>query len=214
MTPTEIITAAQNNLNALTDTLWGSGELLMNLYLAEMELTRKTQCIESTSTSLVSIASTADYTVPVNFFDIIRVTYNGTKLQSIDRREFDTINPSGVTTTGTPAYYILYDDVLTLFPTPDTSSLVIKIWYHLQPAVPTASTTLEVPSRYHDVLVAGVTYRMCPKDLGHPLTLFWRDMWMSGIEDVRTHVKQSKRSDRFSIVKVEEITLDTDFGII
>lgn len=213
MTPLEIVEAAQNNLNAVSDTLWSQTEILNILYMVELQLARKTRCIEATSTQ-TSTAGTADYSKPTSAQDILRVTYNGTKLQKISQEQFDQLNPTGLAQSGTPVYYTFFNDTFTLSPTPDTSALVIKTWSYNEPVKAGATDTLSTPSRYHDVLVNGVTYGMCPKDLGHPLTTFWRDKWFTGMAEVEWHVRIRRRADGFGRVSREEDALTTNFGII
>lgn len=208
----QILEDARNNLNALVDTLWSDDELLQSLYRVMLKVARRTRCIEEVSTT-TTVAGTDEYAFPTRCMEVVRVTYDGSKLQKIDRREYDSINPSSVSSSGRPSYYLVEDDEIILYPNPD-SAVTLKYWTINEPAVPTTTSTLEIPTRYHDVLVDGLTAEMCPKDLGHPLTTFWTGKFNSGIEEIAAHVKQSKRSDRFSIVKTEEEMLTGDFGII
>ena len=213
MTVTQVLDAARNQLNALSDTNWSDTELLQSLYRVMLYVARKTRCIENLYTT-TSTASTAEYSKPTRTIEIVRVTYAGTKLQMLDWREYDSINPSNASSTGTPSYYMYFNDTLTLYPTPSASGDTIKIWSIDEPDVPTSTSTLEIPTPYHDVLVTGLASEMTPKDLGHPLTAFFRDRYLSGIADIEAHMQRRKRRDRFAIVKQEEGSLVSDFGII
>jgi hypothetical protein len=212
MTPSEIIEVARNNLNAVTDTLWSDAELLKHLDNCQRELARKTRCIENVATD-TSVASQSDYTWPTRAIDILRITFDGTKLQRISFDEYDQL---GANLSGTPAYYMLFNDTVTLVPTPDSgaASKTIKFYVYSEPSTTTLASTLEVPTIYHDVLCHGVTYHMCPKDLGHPLVTFWRDKWFTGLAEVEHHVKLRKRADGFSVVVREEDALTSNFGVI
>jgi hypothetical protein len=215
MTPAQVIEAAQNNLNAVTDDLWSQEELLTSLYLCEQELARKTRCIESVDETLLTQSGTATYTIPSYIMDVLRVVYNDSqKLQRITLGENDTLNPTGASQIGTPAYYSVFNEAITLYPTPDTDNLAIKIWSYNEPVKAIISATLSTPPRYHDALVHGLTFSMCPKDLGHPLVLFWGERWLRSIEEVKTHVKLRRRADGFAMVVREEDALTTNFGII
>jgi hypothetical protein len=209
---TQVVEGARNNLNALADTLWTDTELYYTLYRVMLRLARETNCIQTKSTAS-TVAGTEDYTVPARTIEVIRVTYEGAKLQFIDLRQYDSMNPNSTTSSGRPAYYLVFGDTVTLYPTPSDVG-TIKYWVVEEPAVPTSGSTLLTPSAYHDVLVDGLTFEMCPKDLGHPLTLFWKDKFESGITRVLTHMKRKKRGDRMAVVKVEESGLSTDFGIL
>ena len=213
MTPSEIIEVARNNLNAVADTLWSDTELLKNLYLCELQLARKTRCIENTSTT-TSISGTSDYAVPTRALEIKRITYNGTRIDPISLKQYDQINPQSNSLVGTPTYYIQFDDLITLVPTPDTSALTIKYWVYSEPSVPTLVSTLSTPTVYHDGLCDGLTYRMCPKDLGHPLTTFWRDKWFTFLSDAEANERRRKRGGGFTRVNCEEESVTTPLGTI
>ena len=213
MTVTQVLTAAKNNLNAESDTLWSESELLISLYLVCLEMARETNCIESTSTSITSTASTATYTKPTRALDIFRVTYSGTKLQQIDLREMDAMFTNS-SASGTPVFYSFFNDTITLYPTPSASSDTIKVWSYNEPATISISSTIEIPSIYHDILVDGLTHRMCPKDLGHPLTTFWGARWNIGLQKMVTDLKKRKRGDRFAVVKAEENLITSQQGMV
>lgn len=216
MTVTQILEAARNNLNAVSDTLWSDTELYMGLYMVEQQLARKTLCIEATHTD-TSVASTATYTRPTSVIEIWRVTFDGNKIQKLQPREVDELNFNTTTAqTGTPRYYSDYASVITLYPTPDSgaASKTIKYFTYDEPGTVSSSSTIECPTFSHDVLVSGLTYQMCPKDLGHPLTLFWRDKWFGGMAEVEKEVRRRRRSDRMAIVLTEEQALTTNFGTI
>ena len=188
----------------------------MGLYLIQLQFCRKTLCIENTSTD-TSVLSQSDYTRPTRALHIWRVTFDGTKLQKIDQRELDELNFNTTTTqTGTPVYYSEYNSLISLYPTPDSgaASKTIKYYTYDEPETVTSGSTLEVPTCFHDILVTGLTYHMCPKDLGHPLTVFWKDKWFTGIEEAEREIRKRRRSDRMAVVKTEEQSLTTNFGII
>lgn len=216
MTPQQILDASRNNLNATNDTLWSDTELLIDLYLVELELARKTLCIENTSTD-TTVASQTDYTRPARAIEIWRVMFDGNKLQKISKRELDQLNfNTSVTVTGLPRFYSEFNELISLYPTPDagSASKTIQYFTYDEPTVPTASSTLEVPTAYHDVLVAGLTKRMCPKDLGNPQTILWADEWARGVQETKQEIRKRRRSDKFSVVATEEQNLTTNFGII
>lgn len=212
MTNSQILTAARNNLNAVSDTLWSDTELLLTLWRVGMELARDTRCMEQSFTT-VTVTGTSLYTAPPNATEVWRVTYNGAKLYEMDYREFDSINPNSTASTGTPGYYINYSDRIQLYPAPDAAN-TLKVWTYEYPESPTASGTITIPAQYHDVLVAGLTYEMAPKDLGHPLTVYWRDKWESAKQRVVAHMARKKRADKFAVVKTEEQMLSNDLGVI
>lgn len=212
MTVQQILDEARNNLNALSDDLWSDTELLLKLYRVGLKMARKTLCIEDSGTTS-TVAGTSEYAKPTNALEIWRLTYAGNKLQYIDYRHYDTINPSNTTSSGTPAYYLYYEDTIILYPTPAAVG-TLKYWYYKEPSTPAIGSTWDLPSVFHDVAVDGLTFEMCPKDLGNPLTTFYGQKFMDGMRDMEAFMRRRKRADRMAIVKVEEDTLFSDFGTI
>jgi hypothetical protein len=212
MTNAQIIAAARNNLNATADTLWSDSELLLVLWRVGMDLARETNCMSQSFTT-ATVTGTSLYTAPPNAIEIVRVTYNGSKLSPLDYREYDSITPTATTSSGTPAYYIEHNGMLQLYPCPDDAQAV-KILDKEFPDSPSTSGTITIPAKYHDVLVAGVTYEMAPKDLGHPLTLYWEKKWLDGVAKVKSKEKLAKRGDRFARVKTEEQMVTNEQGVI
>lgn len=215
MTVDQIVEAARNNLNAVSDTLWSDAELYMSLYQCEIELARESLCIQNTDSSTTTVSGTSDYAAPTRAMDVWRVLYDNKKLQRIDYRELDAVDRDATSAdTGTPIYYAFWDDTIRLYPVP-TEAKTLKVYSYDSPATVSASSTLEVPAFYHDVLVNGLTYKMCPKDLGNPLTTYWENLWLKGIGQVTRKEKMRRQGDRMSVVKREEDMLTTtEFGVI
>lgn len=215
MTIAEVLSAARENHNAVGSTFWSDDSLYSRLFQVMLKVARQTRCIEGTDTQNTA-SGTADYTAPSAAFEISRVTYNGAKLQYIDLREYDSMNPSGTSSTGTPAYWLLYNGTITLYPTPDAIQ-TLKVWsFNFPTSVPTSATTLTsvFPAHGHDVLVTGLSWLMCPKDLGHPLTAMWKKQFADEVSEYEAQLKRKRRGDRFAVVKTEENFNRTDFGII
>lgn len=212
MTITQILESARNNLNALSDSLWSDSELLLHLYQCELKMARTCRTIENIYTT-TSVSGTDEYTKPTRAMEIWRVTFDGKKLDYRDFRYIDTMNPNDVTSSGTPQFYSYYDDAFFLYPTP-SSAATIKVFSYDEPSIPTVSSTLETPTAYHDVLVDGVTFKMCPKEVGHPLTIYWKGEWEAGLARVELFARRRRRGDKFNTVKTEEQMLNTEFGII
>lgn len=163
--------------------------------------------------STTSVAGTDEYIKPTRAMEIWRITYAGKKLDYRDFRYIDTMNPNDVASSGTPSFYSYYDDAFFLYPAPFAAE-TIKVFSYDEPSVPVIGSTLETPSAYHDVLVDGLTYSMCPKEVGHPLTILWKGEWESGLQRVELYSRRRRRGDKFNTVKTEEQMLTTDFGVI
>lgn len=220
MTPTQIETAARRMLNAEGSTFWSQAEIIENyLYMAAMELATETFCIENRYTT-TSVADQQEYALASRAIAVKRVEYDSEKLMPIDFQKLDSIDLNTSTTvTGTPQYYYQFDDVIGLFPTPDTAGDTIKIYTYDEPDATTANSTLEIPTQYHNFLIIGVAYYMSLKELGHPHTQRFEYLWNhpGNPHNAMMKVKRSVRmrnKDNFSIVKREEDLPSTLLGAI
>ena len=168
----------------------------------------RSKCIENRYTT-TSTASTTEYAIPTRAISIKRVEYDSRKLDPIDFRMLDSIDLNTSTTiTGTPQYYYYWDEMIGLHPTPDTSSITIKVYSHDYPEFPTATNTLEIPVQYHRALVFGVRAFMSAKELGHPNTVYYNNVWEKAIEEVQVAERQRRRGDKFRRV-LREVDLPT-----
>jgi len=212
MTPAQILTAARNNLNSLNDTFWSDSELYSSLYRAELRLARRAQTIDNVYTT-TSVSGTAQYIKPTRAIEIWKVKYDGRPLQPITQREYDAMNPNSASSSGTPAYFMFYDEAFYLYPTPNDTK-TIEVFTYDEPNEITATSTLETPSVYHDILVDGLTFFMCPKDLGHPTTLLWKDAWEKGLAEAESYSRKRKKGTKFGVVACEETLNTSEWGII
>jgi hypothetical protein len=214
MTPLEVITAARQFHNAVGDDFWSDAELYNHLYFAIQRLCREGLVIQNRYTT-TSVADQQEYSRPTRASQIKRVEYDSRKLMPLDFRLLDSVNLDTTDVpTGTPQYFVEFDDVLILHPIPSTAGLTIKIYTYDYPAFPTATGTLEVPVQYHDALVFGVRALMSPKELGHPNTGFYNDEWEKAVRDVMRMEKRRKRGDKFRRVVLEEEVPNTEVGLI
>jgi hypothetical protein len=215
MTPLQLIQAARNQLNAGTDSMWSDAELYTYVEMCANEMNMDARCIKASATSN-GVSGTAAYSLPTDINELIEVRYEGRKLQRLGNREKDTLVPDNtVSLSGYPVWYEEFDDSITLYPTPSansTNGIVFK--YYATEPTPTAASTLSTPARYHWALVDGVLFRMSPKDLGHPLTVYWQGRWDAAKKAVGSHVRRSRRGDTFGHVQAEEDSLTSDFGTI
>jgi hypothetical protein len=147
--------------------------------------------------------------------EIKRVTYDGAALKQMDMREYDSIvGIGGTASTGTPQYYTVFGSTITLYPIPPANASVIAYQMYALPAVPTAGSTLEIPVKYHWVLVDGLSHRMLPKDTGDPRYPLYQEKWITGLEWVIREQRLRKRAQGFTIVKREEDAITTYLGVI
>jgi hypothetical protein len=214
MTPSAIEVAARRLLNATGSSFWSSDEIIGDyLYMAALEMASETFCIENRYTT-TSVASQQEYAVPSRLLAVKRVEYDGEKLRPISFTQLDSIDlNTNTTVTGTPQYYYHFDESFGLFPAPDTAGDTIKIYTYDEPSVPTSSSTLEIPTRFHGYLVIGVAYYMSLKELGHPHAPRFEIQWARAIDKVRKSVRM-RNKDQFATVLREEDQPSTHLGMI
>ena len=196
MTPTQIETGARQLMNAVGSKFWSQDEIIGTyLYMSALEMATETHCLENRYTT-TSVADQREYAVPSRMASIKRVTFDGVPLKIITFRQLDQMDLNqSVAVTGTPQYYYYFDDAFGLYPTPETAGLDIDIQSYDQPDVPTATSTLEIPSAFHGYLVIGTTYYMSLKELGHPNVSRFEFMW-NGSNNRNNCIKKAQRSMR------------------
>ena len=207
-------------LNAVGSKFWSSEEIISDyLYMAAMEMAMETYCIENRYTT-TSVADQQEYAVQSRLIAVKRVEYAGNKLRPISFTQLDSIDlNTNTTVTGTPQYYYHFDESFGLYPAPATTGDTIKIYTYDQPSVPTASSTLEIPTRFHGLLVIGVAYYMAFKELGHPHLLLFERQW-NGLNNPNNAIAKVRRSirmrnkDQFATVLKEEDQPSTLLGMI
>jgi hypothetical protein len=115
--------------------------------------------METTSAS-DSVANQAEYDVPVDFSVLRSLKYKGYRLKALSFAEFNeyldgysaTPNSYGP---GTPVVFMVWNNKITLFPTPDASiTAAIGIFYIKRPSpVGNLADDLSIPLQYHNAVV-------------------------------------------------------------
>lgn len=217
MTITQLIDLARAMYNADGDTFFSEALFLELISLAEQELALETDCIEDVTTD-VSVASQQQYSYPTNTAKLKRVEYKGQKLQPITFRELDALtlnNDVSSLTTGTPYYYAVFDEVVYLHPTPDTSSDEIKYYRTKKAARLTATTdTLATPAEWHHAIALFLVANMHLKDKdfnGYQVLL---GQWRNEVARAKRQRRKRLRGDSFAAVQDEETLPTTLIGVI
>lgn len=214
MTPTEIETWARQRYNAIGDTFWSQAEILNYMTGACMRAARRCGLIERTYTS-TTVASQQEYDFPTNTIAIKRVTWNGIKLKPITMREDDAVTGLNMTTTatGTPQYYWVWNYTIALRPIPnDAQSL--KIWSVNTPSALTITSTLEIPSQFHEDLIHYINREMALKDSNFNAAKSYGELWEQSLIEMDKWQKKRKRTDGFGTVQDEDQLVEGYFGIV
>lgn len=204
MTPTQILTAARNRYNAIGDNFWSDDELLGLLYDACLDLTRESFLIERTySTS--TVASQQEYSYPTDTIAIKRITYDGKKLIPITMREDDQITglDQDTTSTGTPTYYFIWNETISLRPIPSDVG-TLKIYSYNEPAELLISSTLEIPTQFHMDTVNYLVSEMAAKDKSFSHAKWYLEKWEKAKLRAKAFARKQKRGDAMAHVMDEE----------
>jgi hypothetical protein len=100
-----------------------------------------------------------DYNLPVGVSSLTNVKYAGSMLEYMSQETADQNIPgrdvSSNYPTGTPQFYTVYNDILTLYPAPDTSVTAgITLYYTQLPAPVAADEDVPgIPVEYHNRIV-------------------------------------------------------------
>lgn len=208
MTPTQILTSAKQRYNAVGDSFWSDDELLGLLYDACLDMTRESLSIERTySTS--TVASQQEYAYPTDTISIKRITYEGRKLTQINMREDDRITGlnQSTTSTGTPAFYFIWNETISLRPIPSAVG-TLKIYSYNEPAVLTISSTLEIPTQFHMDTVNYIVSEMASKDMNFKKAEYYAAKWEKAKLNAKKFARKQKRGDAMAHVMAEENTYE------
>lgn len=214
MTPGEVIEYARQRYNAVSDSFYSDSELYRYIWAAQMDLARFAWVIERVYTT-TTVASQQEYAFPTNTIAIKRVTYDGIKLVPITFREDDSLTLSNQTTTATGAaqYYAIWNETIYLRPIPNDAK-TLKIWSYSEPQEVSATSTLEVPTRYHLDLADFLNWKMAAKDQNYEAANYWRDAWRERVEQARRFRRRELRGDSFSAVQDLESLPVTVIGAV
>lgn len=212
MTPTELEEYARQNYNAVGDTFYGQTELFRHIFNAQMELARESNCIRRVYTS-PTVIGTQEYAKPTNTISIKRVTFNGAKLTAIDMREDDALTGNNADTgaQGTPVYYYEWGSSIFLRPVPDEVG-TLKIFAFDQPQTVSATSTLDVPERYHHDIAIYILAFMALKDKNPQMHQTYKGLWDDLVLKAKASERKLLRGDSFRGVQDENTLYSTWIG--
>lgn len=200
-----LVTAARNRYNATGSTFWGPTELYQLIYEGCLEMALRTRCLERTFETTTQIG-VQEYCLPEYTIGVKRVVYRGKKLDKIDLEESDIITAYDETSqnSGTPTYYLEWEEKIRLFPIPAAAES-LKIYTYNEPQPLTSNSVLEIPSRYHVYLLDYVFSLMVSKDEKFDLARFYLEKWNDNLMKIEAEVKKLKRSGANPVVKCDEV---------
>lgn len=218
MTVTEVLDYVKR---IMTETVaqtpnWSDTELYSILERKCNEVLGVIGLIEGTDSTLTSVISQGDYTIPSTFTNIRRVYYANQPLKYLNRRQYESRLPSGISPSGTPREWTMWGNTLTLTPTPSVASDVIKILGEkLQSSITSSSSTIDLPPVFHGALCDAMLIDMFIKDLNSNLATFYQNKWTQfHVPMMKEFAKRRRRRGVPTVVIDADSVMETEFGII
>lgn len=203
MTPSELITYARQQYNAVSDGFFSDAEMRMHVWSAQ-DILSKERLIEN-AYDTTTVIGQQEYTYPTNAIAIRRITYDGKRLTRIDFREDDiqTGFDADTTSTGVPTTYVIFDRIIRLRPIP-SDALALKIFTYDRPQEVTNTSTLDVPEEFHLGMVDYLLWRMASKDQNFQSANYYKSQWDDTLVRARQWARKRKLADSFNVVRDEE----------
>ena len=198
LTVSDLMERARQRYNAVGDDFFSDQMLRDAIFDAQTDLAKEGYVIEKTFET-TSVADQREYTYPENTLSIKEVRYDSDKLQKVSLR--DDPKTSNDDPTGTPADYAIWDEVIYLYPTPDTTGDTIQIKCYAYPQDITSNTdNIEVPQEYREDIITYVNYLMAQKDQNFTLADRLLARWQDAIFKAQRQRQKRLRGDSFAQV--------------
>lgn len=194
---------------------WSDAEIFVLIETKANEILGTVGLIEGKTTT-TSTSGTADVSYPTNFVRIRRVQYSGVPLKYLNFRQFETRTPNGTAPSGTPREFMLWNDVITLIPTPDTSSDTITIYGEKkQSTISSSASTIDLPIIFHGALCDLVLGDMFPKDLNAQFANHYLQKFITyHLPMMKEYAKSRRRRGMPTTVVDADSVLETEHGVI
>jgi hypothetical protein len=190
--------------NAIGDQYFTDQYIYDLIFEAETQLAKQGYVIENTYTT-TSVADTRELSYPQNTLGVREVRYDYDKLIKLPLIDDPKVNSSNPT--GTPTHYSVWDNVIILYPTPDTSGDTIQVRVYENAQNLTSTSTLNVPDEYQIDLVNFVLAHMSLKDTNIPLYREYMLLWNDCLNKAREQRAVREQADKSAQVR------DVYFGI-
>jgi len=128
------------------------------------EILYKNESLLQKTTTANSVSGQQDYSLPTDILILRGISWKDTGESSYHKLEGLTLNKFNEYIdgwdgndygTGVPLVYMIFEDLITVFPTPATSTIsALKLYYQRTPVdVALSSDTPDIPPIYHEILV-------------------------------------------------------------
>jgi hypothetical protein len=197
-TLTELSDVIRQRYNAVGDPYFSDDMIRNAIFQAEATLAKEGWLIED-SFSTTSVIGTREYAFPTNTLAVREVRYNNDPLVKIPLK----YDPKSGTAepTGTPNEYGIWDNVIFLFPTPDTALDTIMVRTFVYPQRLTASSALNLPCEYQIDVCDYVLAQFALKDGNIQLHNAYMSAWLAIVDKAIKNKARMLRADRCAVVK-------------
>lgn len=176
---------------------------------------------EAIDTSLSTLTSTNEYTIPTDIVRLRRVSVNGIPLKYVNWRQYESRQSSGTIASGSPREWTQFAGTLFFDKTPSTASQTIKLLCEKrQGSITSISSTINAPTVFHYAICDGVLADTFAKDLNMGMAQFYERRW-SGSDgrgghkaDMREYAKRRKRVGSPTTVIDADSVNETEHGVV
>lgn len=146
-----------------------------------------------------SVDGTQEYDEPSDLYDLQAVLYDGDELEIRDLRYIRENYDDWDSDEDTPEVAYRYDGKIGLVPIPDTDGNTITFYYYKIPTelnVSSQSTTPDIPSRWHRLLVYYGRMKVYERIEEFPMASYWRGRYEEGKDEMISEIPSTTNVEK------------------
>jgi len=205
MNLSDLVEYARQQYGSQSDDFFTDSELYRHVWAAQMQIATEAKCIKKQFTT-TSVADQQTYTMPTNMIGLKRASYDadgsGCQMTIVPLDSILDITEgtlSGITAT-VPTHCAHWGDTLYLGPTPADSGKTIELFGYTEPQEVTASSSLEIPSRYHLDLHLFLLHMKALKDKDFQTANYYGQRWEMAVQKAVGKERMLEKSGRLNVV--------------
>jgi len=200
----EIITAVQRQFGDTAEVQIFESDIIRWANHAAIDIARETGCIQD-HRETNSVAADGSYTLPEDFLQMRRVTFDGRTLRPTTLETADNNWPDRevANDSGTPQSYYIWSNILYLYPTPSTAGAGnLDVYYIRTPAILIDPEDIsEIPPQYHEQIIRYCLSRAKELDEEPQEASLILQEYKSGVAQSR-HDSQDRQVDSYPSVRL------------
>jgi len=215
MTTPEFLEYCRGIHNADSDSFWSDTEIIGLINARIKEITSVLGLVPATAVD-TSVIGTQAYNFPTDFQFIEHMLYDGNPIGHINFRQWETRKLSGITPTGTPKHYVIWNRQVLLVPTPVAAGDDITFYGYKSPSTLTGiADAIDIPEALHYRLADGVIGDMFVKDQNVQLAGRYEQKWISvHIPAIYEYKTQMEFADKYPVVTDSESSIESQYGVV